>query len=159
MRSDDRSVRGWKHVKPVTDPDQISEQLTWNLSFAGVVVLSALARMTDRVQAEQLMATITPDHFFPPFEAFIYENIAHMLMEQEQVDLQALRRVTEEYTKKIYGAPSSEDVNLGYHLRLDQILIIDPTPQQLRDAVSLLQRFYAKREEARKAAAGKNDET
>jgi hypothetical protein len=158
MRPEDRSVRGWKHVRLVTDPDEITNELSWNQAFAKLVVLSALARMTDQAEAEQLMDAITPDHFFGSFETLLYENMARMLREQQRPDPQVLRRVTEEYTVCAYGAPSGDDVNLGYHLTLDQVLVMDPTPQQLHDAVSLLQRRYALREAERKAAAGKNDD-
>jgi hypothetical protein len=160
MKSESRSVRGWKHVQPVTDPERISWHLSWgNQAIANIVVLAALTRMTNQTEAKQLMVQITPSHFFTPFEVLLYENMARMLGERGRVDPAVLRQVTEEYTVDTYGAPSGEDVNLGYHLSLDQILNIDPTPQQLQDAISLLQRRFAMREAERKAATRKNSDT
>ncbi len=118
-----------------TDPERITELLTWNVAIAERVILSALCHNEPDMR-RYILDRLAPDNFFTSFDREVFEAMQSQIADRGGVDIEQIRQDF----KAPYLDQPKEHENWLFHIdaTIDHIKAIQPTMAQVERAVALM---------------------
>jgi hypothetical protein len=109
-----------------------------NVWIASFVILAGLLKGA-RQQREQFLSILSPFHFDPKSLArYLYTKFALSLQGNETIPISILENWIPQYATEVWGeSPPEERMLFSNHLKLRQILSLNPTEEQVYRAIEL----------------------
>jgi len=108
-----------------------------NVRVASLVILAGLLK-GDHQLKQQYISLLSPFYFDPRSMArYLFEKIASFLAEKKTITIPVLESLVPQYERDVWGESYSERMFFTNNLRLRRILSLDPTEEQVNQAIAL----------------------